>query len=98
MYPGGKSIIRTVLQDHRIYRDKFGGRVAGGVVINKDLSLCGTLNQSAQQYAKLVEDIVYTTTYDHIFKQAMKSNQSVEESLQHQVIHLHLRAEDCPEL
>ena len=86
MYPGGKSIVRTVLQDHCIYRNKFGGRVAGGVVINKDLSWCGTLKQSAQQYAKLVEDIVYTTTYDHIFKQSMKSNQSVEESLQHQTV------------
>ena len=37
-------------------------------------------------YAKLVEDIVHTTTYDYIFKQSMKSNQSVEESLQHQTV------------
>ena len=55
-------------------------------MINKDLSWCGTLKQSAQQYAKLVEDIVYTPTYDHIFKQSMKSNQSVEEALQHQTV------------
>ena len=35
---------------------------------------------------RVVKDIVYTTTDDNMFKPSMKSNQSVEESLQHQTV------------
>ncbi|CAK0899826.1 unnamed protein product, partial [Prorocentrum cordatum] len=81
----GKVAVRNALRDHSAYRTHFGGKVAGGQSA-QDLSWCGALKPSAQLYVKLVEDIIYSQTYDNILKQALKDSKGVEEALQHQTL------------
>lgn len=85
MHSDGKVAARTALRDHAVYRTYFGGKVPGGQA-PQDLSWCGTLKPSAQLYVKLVEDIIYSTTYDNILKQALKDSTGVEGALQHQTL------------
>ena len=85
MHSDGKVAARNALRDHATYRTYFGGKIVGGNA-PQDLSWCGTLKPSAQLFVKLVEDIVYTTTYDRILKQAMKDSKWVDEALQHQTL------------
>ena len=85
MHSDGKVATRNALRDHEEYRTHFGGKIAGGVA-PQDLSWCGTLKPSAQLYVKLVEDIIYSTTYDNILKQALKDSTGVEGALQHQTL------------
>jgi hypothetical protein len=76
-----KAAIRKAFATHASYRSHFGGKVHG-CTHAKDLSWLGIFKGSAHMFCRIMEDLVYQGTYDHIMRQSMKVNKSVSETLE----------------